>query len=304
MSPLAKLLSTLGRFYPFYSGCLRLANSKFFRWALGKSSGVVWIRLRGGTAWILVPIDDWLGRTLYYFGALDPKITWVCKKILRPGDTVLDIGANVGTISIISRKIVGTTGQVHAFEPQSFLVELMRKSLEKNGYSNVVVHNIALGEQKESKDFLIPKGHAGAASFTRTLTPSKNISVLVENATAYLTHLDLPSLRLVRIDVNEGYETEIIKGASEFFETNLPDSILFRLYSGHNRPLFFQQPVVNKLSELGYQFFNFPLPKKSVLKMRLYRIDSSIPLNKYGHEILAVQKGEISNEIARRVGVV
>ncbi|OQY46817.1 MAG: hypothetical protein DRR08_23135 [Candidatus Parabeggiatoa sp. nov. 2] len=299
MSPLAKLLSTLGRFYPFYSGCLRLANSKFFRWAaLGKRSGVVWTRLRGG-AWILVPIDDWLGRTLYYFGDLDPKITWVCKKILRPGDTVLDIGANVGTISIVSRQIVGAMGQVHAFEPQSFLVELMRDSLEKNGYSNVVVHNIALGEQKESKDFFIPVGHAGAASLTGKLTLSNNISVLVENATAYLTHLDLPSLRLVRIDVNEGYETEIIKGASEFFETNRPDSILFRLYSGHSRPLFFQQPVVNRLSELGYQFFNI---QKSVLKMRLYRIDSSIPLNKHGHEILAVQKGEISNDIARRVG--
>jgi FkbM family methyltransferase len=296
MSPLAKLLSTLGRFYPFYSGCLRLANSKFCRAALGKTSGLVWTRLRGG-AWILVPIDDWIGRTLYYFGDLDPKITWVCKRIIRPGYTVLDIGANLGLISIVSRQIVGATGKIHAFEPQLTLTDFMRESLEKNGYSDVVVHNIALGIQRESKDLFIPVGHVGAASLKRKPKKATRISVEIENATAYFTHLNLPSIRLVKIDV-EGYEAEIIEGASAFFETNRPDAILFEVGSDRNIP-FFQRKIVKRLSYLGYQFFDI---RKSLLRMRLYRIDSVDSPKKSGFDILAVSKGEIYNDIAKRVG--
>ncbi len=96
----------------------------------------------------------------------------------------------------------------------------------------------------------------------------------------------------------EGYEAEIIKGASKFFEVNCPDAILFEL-NDHTLP-FSQQPVVNVLSELGYQFFDLP---KSKLRMRLYPINMLSPPEQYGHDILAVQKGKVYNEIARLVGV-
>lgn len=250
---------------------------------------------RGG-AEILVPIEDWIGRTLYYFGDLDPKITWVLKRILRPGDTVLDIGANVGLVSIIARQIVGNNGKVHAFEPQPTLVDLMYKSLEKNGYSDVVIHKVALGVEKEEKELFIPEGHFGAASLIRESFKGNKISVRVENATTYLASLGLPPIRLVKMDV-EGYEAEIIKGAWDFFETNRPDAILFEL-NDHSVP-FFQQPVIGLLSELGYQFLNI---RKSKLKMRLCRINSSTPSKQYGHDILAAPTGQIYDEIARLVG--
>ncbi len=297
MSSLAKLLSTLGRLYPLYSGCLKLANSKLFRWALGQQQGLVWTRLRGG-AWLLIPIDDWIGRTLYYFGDLDPKVTWVCKQILRPGDVVLDIGANLGLISLFSRQIVGEKGLVYAFEPQPALVDLMCQSLEKNGYSDVKVHQIALGVQKGTMELFVPTGHAGAASLIRKEHfQGNNVSVVVENASEYLAQLNLPPIRLVKIDV-EGFEAEIIEGASEFFETNRPDAILFELndYS----IAFLEQPIVKRLSKLGYQFFDIP---KSKFRMRLYPLDSRAS-KWYGHDILAVQKGKVYNEIAKRVGAV
>ncbi|HAI68122.1 MAG TPA: hypothetical protein DCM38_01655, partial [Gammaproteobacteria bacterium] len=162
----AKLLSVLGRFYPLYSGCGNIANSKFCRWALEQTSEPAWICLRHG-AWMLTPMNDYNGRALFYFGEIDPKITWICKQILRQGDTVLDMGANLGLYSIISREIVGSSGQVHAFEPQPTLVELMRQSLEKNDYSDVVIHNLALGEEKKTAVLLIPVDNLGAASLIR-----------------------------------------------------------------------------------------------------------------------------------------
>ncbi len=297
MSPLAKLLSTLGRLYPLYSGYKKVANSKLFRWSVGNNTGVVWTRLRGG-AWILVPINEWDGRTLYFCGDTDPKITWICKQILRPGDTVLDIGANNGHNSIYSRQLVGANGIVHAFEPQPFMVDLIYKSLEKNGYSNVVVHNIALGDKKESKDLWVPDSNSGEGTFCKVDSrEGQTVPVLVENATEYLAQLNLHPIRLVKIDV-EGFEADIIKGASEFFETNRPDAILFELndYS----IAFLEQPVVNMLSKLGYQFFDIP---KSKFRMRLYPLDSSAS-KWYGNDILAVQKGDVYNDIAKLIGAV
>jgi FkbM family methyltransferase len=297
MLSLAKFLSKLGRLYPLYSGTLRLANSKLFRWALSQQKENAWTRLRC-RAWIIVPIQDWIGRSLYYFGDLDPKITWICKKILRSGDTVLDIGANVGLVSIIARQFVGQTGLIHAFEPQPALVDLMRQSLEKNSYSNIIVHQIALGTQKDFMELFIPIGHAGAASLIQEKQHphSNKISIPIENATTYLTHLKLPLIRLVKIDV-EGFEAKIIQGAAEFFRVNRPDVILFEL-NDHSIP-FFRHPVINKLSELGYQFFDIP---KSKFKMRLYPIDLSVS-KWYGSDILAVQK-KVYNEIAKLVCVI
>ena len=102
---------------------------------------------------------------------------------------------------------------------------------------------------------------------------------------------------MVKIDV-EGYEVEIIKGASEFFEINPPDAILFEL-NDYNIP-FCQQPVIIKLSELGYQFFDIP---KSKFKTRLSPLDIGVS-KWYGHDILAVQKGKVYNDIAKLVDVV
>ena len=172
----------------------------------------------------------------------------------------------------------------------------MHESLEKNGYSDVVIHNIALGVQKEVKDLFIPLGHAGAASLKREYPRSKNlskISVVVENATTYLTNLNLPPIRLVKIDV-EGYEAEIIEGASTFFKTNRPDAILFEIGRNHNLP-FFQHSVVKKLSELNYQFFCIP---KSKFRMRLYPLESNTS-KWYGNDILGIQKGDIYDNFVK-----
>lgn len=199
---------------------------------------------------------------------------------------------------------MGASGTVHAFEPQPVMVDFIRKSLEKNACSDVVVHNIALGDKNESKDLWIPDDSSGEGTFCKIdHRKGHTIQVLVKNATEYLTQLNLPPIRLIKIDV-EGFEAEIIKSASEFFGTNRPDFILFELVGpniaglvNHSIP-FFKQPVVKMLSELDYQFFDIP---KSKFRMRFYPLDSNAS-KWYGNDILAVQKGEIYNDFANYTG--
>src|SRR5947208_1901642 len=109
------VISSIAHMYPFYSGCGTIANSRPMDVMAPPLSDLVWARSVGGE--VLVPLDDLVGRALYFFGDLDPKLTWVIRRLLEPGDIALDIGANLGFLSLFMAKIVGAHGAVHAFEP-------------------------------------------------------------------------------------------------------------------------------------------------------------------------------------------
>src|SRR6266481_3544294 len=87
---LAPLISSIGRWYPFYSGNYQLVNSRIGRKIARSTKEVVWCPSPGGQ--LLVPLDDDVGRCIYFTGDYDKKLTWLCRKLARPGDAVFDIG--------------------------------------------------------------------------------------------------------------------------------------------------------------------------------------------------------------------
>ena len=98
------LTAAVTRCYPFFSGCGSLANSGFIKLMSGAQGGKVWCRVPGGE--VLADLDDYVGRSAFFVGDLDRKISWICKQIVREGDTVLDIGANIGMVAILLRVMV------------------------------------------------------------------------------------------------------------------------------------------------------------------------------------------------------
>src|SRR6516165_8855242 len=98
-----RFVSTITRLYPFYTGCGMLANSELLKVIAPPSPDLVWAQSMAGE--IKVSLDDHVGRALYFFGDLDPKISWVIKRILRPGDLAFDIGANFGILTLLMSKL-------------------------------------------------------------------------------------------------------------------------------------------------------------------------------------------------------
>jgi FkbM family methyltransferase len=70
----------------------------------------------------------------------------VLRHLLRPGDFVLDVGANFGIYSVLAAGIVGSTGRVWAFEPSSGTFASLQHNISANHLVNVLAHHVALSD--------------------------------------------------------------------------------------------------------------------------------------------------------------
>ena len=163
-------------------------------------------------------IDDrtvFLGNTrdlgpllIYLFGTYEPTITRFVRGRLRPGDTFVDIGANVGWFSVLGGHLVGPSGSVVSIEPSPALSAKLEQNLVANGLTNVKIIRAAAGERQGRVD-LVP-GPEENTGWT-WVRPGSEIPL---DTAPNLVGLDVwRSARLIKIDV-EGSEFDIIRGAA------------------------------------------------------------------------------------------
>jgi FkbM family methyltransferase len=290
------LLAALTRRYPLYSGNIRLANHQLIRRLAGVNDELVWSPVRGGE--VLARLDDLVGRTAFYTGDLDPKISWVCARIVKPGDTVLDVGANIGIVSLWLSKLVGPTGRVHAFEPNPELCEMLAQAIRRNEASNICPYAIALGARTDQLDLRIRSGNTGSGSLVPKdgLGGSKVFSVPVRTLDAVVAEERIESIRLIKIDV-EGFEAEVFRGGLRVLQSTRPQAILFEFVERWEGRLS-DQPVFRILQEAGYGFFSIP---KCRFRMYVERCDPE-GVNRPGMtDYLAVRKDHAFEQIAAAV---
>jgi FkbM family methyltransferase len=87
---------------------------------------------------------DWTRYRSFVYGTWEPKVVRAVTEIVRPGMTVIDIGAHVGFYSLFFAKCVGTGGRVFAFEPLPGNFALLQKNVRLNQLRNVHVRNQAV----------------------------------------------------------------------------------------------------------------------------------------------------------------
>jgi FkbM family methyltransferase len=279
------LLAAVVRRYPLLSGCGRLANHNVVQRIAGISAEVAWAPVHGGYQ-VAAPLDDLIGRAAFYAGDLDRKITWVCRRLVRPGDRVLDIGANLGLVTMVLAKLVGPTGHVEAFEPIPKMCDLLQQAIVHNGLRNVRLHRMALGAEAAELPLFVPPGHAGSASFLpERRSPDQEEIVVPVRTLSEIMSGARDRVRLVKLDV-EGYEPQVLDGGAEYFDRTPPEAVIFELYSEHPA----EHPTMRFHRDRGYQVFTIP---RALVRMRLRQFDGAYD----GHDYLAVHHDALS-EIA------
>jgi tRNA G37 N-methylase Trm5 len=92
---------------------------------------------------------------LSVMGSFEPAETELMRQRVRPGATVLDIGANIGYFTLLMARCVGPSGHVYAFEPEPKNFELLQHNVRRNNYANVTCGQAAKAISVESGKFLI-----------------------------------------------------------------------------------------------------------------------------------------------------
>lgn len=93
-------------------------------------------------------LKEFIERQIYFLGTYEPIEAYLFSRLLQPGMTVIDIGANVGQYTLLAATAVGETGAVHSFEPVPKIFAQISNNVRNNNLSNV--HLNALGVWKEA----------------------------------------------------------------------------------------------------------------------------------------------------------
>lgn len=148
-----------------------------------------------------------------YFEAFEIKLF---EDILRPGMTVLDIGANIGIYALIAGDKVGKKGKVYAFEPVPENIKLLGHNLRQNAAANVRIVRSAAGDKQGSVDISLVKD--SLATHYIGAHPKNSIPVKVDTIDNFVKTHTL-KVDCIKMDI-EGYEGFALEGAKKTLANN------------------------------------------------------------------------------------
>lgn len=169
-------------------------------------------------------LDKGVELSLFETGTYEKGTIQFLKEHLKPGASFLDIGANIGLMSVIASKCVGEKGIVYAVEANPATVPILQTNIELNQCKNIEVLPIALSDtQGTALLFENWEVNRGGASLISQSSEEKGIEVKMERLDDLFdenTRIDL-----VKIDV-EGFEPQVIRGGMNWFKKQLPVFII------------------------------------------------------------------------------
>lgn len=173
---------------------------------------------------------------LYIFSGIQETGVWsgdeldLLGQLIQPGQTALDIGANMGTHTLAFCNFVGPTGRVHAFEPQRIMFQAMVATVALNSWANVHAYMNLVGAKKGAMRLPGIRYDEPSNFGMMTLAPDRGraqtLSYLDDEAgeeVAMITvdSLNLPACHLIKIDV-EGMEIDVLRGAAKTIKAHRP----------------------------------------------------------------------------------
>ena len=195
------------------------SRSLYFHWGRLFPSLPLPVRLPFGSWWLAR--NDYLGRTILEGQFEGAEVAFV-SRFLRPGMTVLDVGAHHGFYTLLLSKLVGPEGRVFAFEPSPRERRALLRHVKINRCRNVSVEGLALGsEEGNASLFVVQGGQTGCNSLR---TPARDVPGEFTSIPVHIVRLDdwLDAQKIERVDFIkmdvEGGELEVLRGAENLLE--------------------------------------------------------------------------------------
>ena len=209
---------------------------------------------------LLVPadLDDYMVAWCFIGALKTDKSFQLSHSFIQPGDTVIDIGANIGLwlLSVVGR--AGPTADIHAFEPVPANFDRLTSNLDLNRLKGVKCCRLALSDHCGTTTFYAASnGNSGGAALTRRSGIDQPITTNLETLDNYCAEQNIERVDFIKIDV-EGGELLVFQGGKKLLSSEEAPILFFEV----SKPLsasFDSSPlrVKSLLNSYGYQFFRY-----------------------------------------------
>ena len=199
-------------------------------------------------------IRDFIPATIFHFGEWETCTTALIKRLLKPGDTFIDVGANIGYFSLLASPLVGEYGHVVAVEASPTIVERLNSNVKINQARNIRIINEAASDSHGTLRLF--SGHdkdSGKTTTIEALGDQFETEVAARPLPAMITAAEQAHTRLIKVDV-EGAEESVIRG---ILTADWPERTCFLV---EIRPEIGgdEQNAFDMLTQRGYLAFEIP----------------------------------------------
>jgi FkbM family methyltransferase len=213
------------------------------------------LRLPMGAWWLAEKGE--LDQELMYESFEDAEMRLV-SRLLRPGMTVVDIGAHHGLYSLLAAKLVGRRGRVLAFEPSPRERRRLQRHLRLNGYRNVEVEERAVADASGEADLFVVQGFRDWGNSLRPPAvpePTERVRVRVCQLDEALAERGLRAVDFIKLDA-EGAELAVLYGAGELLQRAPRPAILAEVQDLRTRAWgYAAREITALLASWNYQWF-------------------------------------------------
>ena len=223
-----------------------------------------------------VDLSDAIGKEIFKQRSFDIAVSEVAWRLLQPGATALDIGANIGYLTSLFAIRAGPSGAVHAFEPHPHVQETLIRNIARNRLhpesAPISMHVCALGDVYgqarliETDYFQINRGTARIAE-TRSEAELRSYSVPMDTLDNLFSD---ESFDLAKIDV-EGFEPRVLQGAERLLREK---RIRHIIYEDHDIK---SKKLAAMLATDGYSIFSIGY---DLLGPKLRELDRQIAVDR------------------------
>jgi len=229
--------------------------------------------------------DELVGLSLVTYGEYSEGEVEVFRKVLRSGDVAIDVGANIGALTVPMAKLVGEQGKVWAFEASDANLKLLYKNIEQNNLSKVEVLPFAASDK--SGFLKVDKQSALHAYSRRDINEGE-----FEVSCMTIDELKLAKVKLIKIDV-DGHELQVLNGAVEtikrcrpiiYIENEIAEKreALVAWFIDHGYRLYWHRPYL-------FNIDNWRDDKKNIFGALVSIMNVCIP-DEEGYEVLALEE--------------
>ncbi|VVA44360.1 conserved hypothetical protein [Candidatus Roizmanbacteria bacterium] len=237
---------------------------------------------------MLLDKDD--SMRLSILGVYEPLAVKHFQDSIKPGDTVLDIGAHIGYYTLMAAKRVGSKGKVYAFEPNKDNCALLTQNIKLNGFKNVVLVSKAVSKSSGKVRFFLSNVSTGMHSLVDIDNNSENSIEIEAVSLNDFFGKKIPTVGVIKMDI-EGGEYTALEGMDRLLKKNKHMTILtefspYSIIKAEKSPRGF----LNLLMSYGFKLYSIDESSKKLISIKLQKFLTDCPVDRDWHvNLLAIK---------------